>query len=96
MDAAEVICNVDNDLGFDVMDEMETLVDNSLLLQSQDADGQTRFTMLETIREYAHERLLQSNEIDQIRRQHALYFLEFARKVEPLVLRANASNTPAR
>ena len=85
MDAAEVICNVDNDLGFDVMDEMETLVDNSLLLQSQDADGQTRFTMLETIREYAHERLLQSNEIDQIRRQHALYFLEFARKVEPLV-----------
>lgn len=85
LDAAEAVCNADNDLGFDVMDEMETLVDNSLLLQSQDADGQTRFGMLETIREYAHERLLQSNEIDQIRRQHALYFLDFARKIEPLV-----------
>jgi predicted ATPase len=85
LDAAEVVCNLDNDLGFDIMDEMETLVDNSLLLQSPDSDGQTRFTMLETIREYAHERLMASNEIDQIRHQHALYFLDFARKVEPLV-----------
>ena len=85
LDAAEVVCNVDNDLGFDIMDEMETLFDNSLVSQMQVGDGQTRFTMLETIREYAHERLLQSNEIDQIRHQHALYFLEFARKVEPLV-----------
>jgi len=85
LDAAEAVCNLDNDLGFDIMDEMETLVDNSLLLQSQAADGQTRFTMLETIREYAHERLMESNETDQIRHQHALYFLEFVRKVEPLV-----------
>jgi predicted ATPase len=85
LDAAEVVCNLDNDLGFEIMDEMETLVDNSLLLQSTDADGQTRFAMLETIREYAHERLMASNEIDQIRHQHALYFLDFARKVEPLV-----------
>ena len=85
LDASEAVCNLDGDLGFDVMDEMETLVDNNLLLQTQDADGQTRFGMLETIREYAHERLIQSNEIDQIRRQHALYYLEFTRKVEPLV-----------
>ncbi len=85
LDAAEAVCNLDNDLGFDIMDEMQTLVDNSLLLQSQDADGQTRFGMLETIREYAHERLLESGETDQIRHQHALYFLDFARKVEPLV-----------
>jgi len=80
LDAAEAVCNVGNELGCDVMDEMETLVDNSLLLQSQDADGQTRFGMLETIREYANERLHRSNELDQIRHQHALYFLDFARK----------------
>ena len=85
LDAAEAVCNVGNELGCDVMDEMETLVDNSLLLQSQDADGQTRFGMLETIREYANERLHRSKELDQIRRQHALYFLDFARKIEPLV-----------
>ena len=85
MDAAEAVCNLDNELGFDVMDEMETLVDNSLLSQTQDADGQTRFGMLETIWEYANERLHKSNELDQIRHQHALYFLEFAQKVEPLI-----------
>lgn len=85
LDAAEAVCNAGNELSCDVMDEMETLVDNSLLLQSQDADGQTRFGMLETIREYANERLHRSNELDEIRRQHALYFLDFARKVEPLV-----------
>jgi len=85
LDAAEAVCNLDNDLGFEIMDGMETLVDNSLLLQSQDADGQTRFGMLETIREYSNERLHQSNELDQIRHQHALYFLELARRLEPLV-----------
>jgi predicted ATPase len=85
LDAAEAVCNMDNDLGFEIMDAMETLVDNSLLLQSQDADGQTRFGMLETIREYANERLHQSNELDQIRHQHALYFLDFVRQVEPLI-----------
>jgi len=85
MEAAEAVCNLDGDIGPDVMDEMESLVDNSLLTQAQDADGQTRFGMLETIREYAHERLIESGEIDQVRRQHALYYLEFARKVEPLI-----------
>ncbi len=85
LDAAEAVCNVDNELGFDVMDEMETLVDNSLVSQTQDADGQTRFGMLETIWEYANERLHKSNELDQIRHQHALYFLDLVRKVEPLI-----------
>ena len=85
LDAAEAVCNLDNDLDFGIMDEMETLVDNSLVSQTQDTDDQTRFNMLETIREYAHERLLERGEIDQIRHQHALYFLDFVRRVEPLV-----------
>ena len=84
MEAAEAVCNLNGDIKPDVMDEVQALVDNSLLMQSQDEDGQTRFGMLETIREYAHERLIASAEIDLIRRQHALYFFEFARKVEPL------------
>jgi predicted ATPase len=83
--AAEAVCNLDGDIGSDVMDETDALVDNSLLMQVQDEDGQTRFGMLETLREYAHERLIESNEIDRLRRQHALYYLEFARKVEPLI-----------
>lgn len=85
LEAAESVCSLDGDLGSDLMEEMETLVNNSLLKQTQDADGETRFGILETIREYAHERLLESAEINQTRHQHALYYLEFVRKVEPLV-----------
>jgi len=85
LEAAEAICNLDGDIGPDVMDEMESLVNNSLLTQTQAEDGQTRFGMLETLREYAHERLIESNEINRLRRQHSLYYLEFARKVEPMI-----------
>jgi predicted ATPase len=85
LEAAEAVCNLNGDLGPDLMDEMETLVDNSLLMQAQDEDGQTRFSMLETIREYSHEHLIENHEDDQIRGQHALYFLDFTRKTEPLI-----------
>ncbi|HJS17940.1 MAG TPA: DUF4062 domain-containing protein [Anaerolineales bacterium] len=85
LEAVEAVCNLNGDLGADIMDNMEALVDNNLLKQSQGTDGETRFGMLETIREYSQERLLESNELDQTRRQHAQYFLEFARRVEPLV-----------
>jgi predicted ATPase len=84
-EGAEAVCDLNGDLGPDLMDEMETLVDNSLLRQSQDDDGETRFGMLETIREYAQERLAESGEIQQIRQQHAAYYLAFVRRVEPLV-----------
>ncbi|MCW5854254.1 MAG: hypothetical protein KIT87_29570, partial [Anaerolineae bacterium] len=42
-----------------------------------------RFTMLETIREYALERLVERGEIEAVRRRHAKFFLELAEKTEP-------------
>jgi tetratricopeptide (TPR) repeat protein len=58
-DAAEVICDVDLDL-------LESLVDKSLV---RHYDG--RYTMLETIREYASGRLAERNDADTLRRRHA-------------------------
>jgi predicted ATPase len=84
-EGAEAVCNLNGDLGPDLMDEMEALLDNNLLRQTHDEDEETRFGMLETIREYALERLTESGELEQIRRQHAQYYLEFVRRVEPLV-----------
>jgi tetratricopeptide (TPR) repeat protein len=57
------------------------LVDKSLVAVRQ--DGQTRYRLLETIRHYAHEKLRQEGEIEAIQRQHASFFLDFAKMAEP-------------
>lgn len=86
LEAAESVCNFDGDLGADLMDEMESLVDNSLLKRRQDeSDDEICFNMLETIREYADEKLVEHRELEQARLQHALYFQEFVHDLEPRV-----------
>lgn len=73
--AAEQVCAS----GEDVVDVMGRLVDKSLVV----ADGSGRLNMLETIREYAAERLA-DNGIEsehEVRRRHARYFAEFAADV---------------
>jgi transposase/tetratricopeptide (TPR) repeat protein len=64
---------------------MASLLDKSLLRTVEGIDGQTRFTMLETIREYALERLEASGEQDMLRRQHAAYSLALAEGAEPQI-----------
>jgi tetratricopeptide (TPR) repeat protein len=60
---------------------LESLHQGSLLQQQTVAD-QTRFVMLETIREFALERLHGSGETESVRRRHTQYFLEFAEQAE--------------
>ncbi len=60
------------------LDTLESLVDKSLVRHSGE-----RFWMLETIREYAAERLEQSAQAEELRRQHAEYFLALAEDAEP-------------
>ncbi len=65
----------------DVMNGLEGLVDKSLLQQSE-ANGEPRFGMLETIREYALERLADSGEAKVVRRKHANFFMALAEEAE--------------
>jgi tetratricopeptide (TPR) repeat protein len=74
LDAAEAVCNPDGDLPFEVVDGITSLLEKSLLQRTETADGQPRVTMLETIREYALERLEQSAGADATRQRHASYF----------------------
>jgi len=60
------------------------LAEHSLLVV-KDAGGEPRFDMLETIREYALERLEASGEGEAIRQRHTDFFVEFAETVEPLL-----------
>src|SRR5205823_3145316 len=61
---------------------LEQLVDNSLLVRLPVAGGQARFTMLETLREYALERLTAQGEFERLRDWHACYYLQVAEAAE--------------
>ncbi len=58
-------------------DELEALVSDSLLRSEVDESGVTRFSMLETLREFAQERL--DTQAQQLRARHRAYFLQVAR-----------------
>ncbi|MEO8286052.1 MAG: LuxR C-terminal-related transcriptional regulator [Chloroflexota bacterium] len=57
---------------------VSSLIDKSLLRQVDGVSGEPRYVMLETVREYALERLLASGEADFVRQCHAVYYTELA------------------
>ena len=83
LEAAETVCGADGDLSLDVLDDLALLVDKSLLRQVEGPDGEPRFEMLETIREYAAERLETSGDAEEVRRRHAGRFLALAEQAAP-------------
>jgi predicted ATPase len=83
LDAAEAICGrVREDVPLDVLDGLSGLVDKSLLRQQETSHGEPRFWMLQTIQEYALERLTESGEEDSVRQGHAAYYLGVTTEAE--------------
>lgn len=78
-----VVSVLDDGDPFGAIDALEALVDQGLLLRSDTSDGEPRFRMLETVREYASERLTDSGEADPVRAAHAGYMLAVAEKTRP-------------
>ena len=72
LDSAEAVCDAD-------LDTLQSLVDKSLVRVREHG----RFWMLETIREYAAERLQESGEAEELRRRHAKHFLALAEVADP-------------
>ena len=83
LEAAEAVCNTRRDLGIDPFDGLSSLVDKNLIQRSERAESEPRFTMLETIREYALERLRDAGEEPASRQAHAAYCLVFAEEGNP-------------
>ena len=69
--------------GREVLDGLTALVDQSLVQGEEQESGPPRFALLETIREYARERLAASGEAPTIQRAHADYYLALAERAEP-------------
>jgi predicted ATPase/class 3 adenylate cyclase len=84
LEATEAVC--DSDQGVPVLDLLGSLVNHSLLRRTETPGGEVRFQMLETIREYATERLEAEPDAPEIRRRHARYFLDLATRAEAHLL----------
>ncbi len=78
--AAKAVCDVGDEA--EVLQHVSALVDKSLVRRQADIDHEPRFTMLETVREYAMERLEDCGELEKVRRRHAVYFLRLAEEEE--------------
>ncbi|MBV9791737.1 MAG: tetratricopeptide repeat protein [Chloroflexi bacterium] len=88
--AAEAVCSPDltqrtEPISWSVLDGLASLVDKNLVLQQPTPHGEPSFTMLETIREYALERLAAHDVgvIEQVRRTHAEFYVALAETAEP-------------
>ena len=81
LEGVESVCDTRGDLGLDVLDGMDSMVDKSLVQQVPGTE--TRFTLLSTIREYALERLAASDDEPATRRAHAAYYLVLAEEGAP-------------
>ena len=76
--AAQAVCSGDSIDETEVVDALSSLIDKSLVMADRH-DHATRYRQLETVRQYAEERLVASGDADVVRERHARHFAAFAR-----------------
>ncbi len=80
LEAAEAVCGMPN--AYEVLDRLTSLVDKSLAL-AEERSGSLRYRLLETVREYALEKLCESGEETAARNEHLAYLLKLAQALGP-------------
>ena len=84
LEAAEAVANPDGEL--DVFGGLERLVEHSLLRQEEGQEGEPRFSMLETIREFGLEWVVAHGEEAAVRDSHARYYLALVERLDAAVV----------
>ena len=79
----EAVCTGDGVDAYDALDLLQLLVDKSLLSVETDAAEEARYTMIESVWQYARERLEASGEVETLRDRHLDYFLALAEEARP-------------
>jgi non-specific serine/threonine protein kinase len=88
--AAEDVCGGGEVQSYEILDLLTQLINKSLILvDDQSQSGKTRYRMLETIRQYACEKLLEAGGNDAIRQKHLAYFVKLLKRAEPQLYRSN-------
>ena len=80
-EAAEAVCAGDGIEQVEILDLLSKLIDKSLLA----LDEHSRYHMLETLRQYADDKLLESNQSEKLRDRHLSFFMELAKRAKPEV-----------
>jgi len=80
LEAAEKVCSDEGIERDEVLDLLSRLVEKSLMVAEQ--GDAMRYRMLEPVRQYGHERLLENGEAERVRERHAGYYLAFAEREE--------------
>jgi len=83
LEAAEAVCQAGGEQASSVLEGIASLLDKSLVQQTEREGDAPRLVMLETIREFGLACLEQQRELEAARRAHAHYFLELAEQAEP-------------
>jgi predicted ATPase/DNA-binding CsgD family transcriptional regulator len=84
----EAVETIENELNegvissFSVLDTMTSLLEKSLLVQSEHEGEEPRFRMLQTVREFAHDLLSENGELEKSQRVHAFYYLTLVEDAE--------------
>ncbi len=86
--AAEQVCTAVGGLTKDIPEGLELLVDKSLLRQEGQDDGEPRWWMLQTLREFGLEVLASAGETEAVKQAHAQYYLALAEEAAPRLLTA--------
>ena len=82
LEAAEAVGCGQDIQACDVLELLGHLVDKSLIQTVSSTDGLSRFRMLETIRQYAHEKLVEAGQAEAVRHRHLQYYMGLAEEVE--------------
>src|SRR5262245_15480473 len=80
LESAGAVCM--EHMTLNVLDGLSSLLDKNIVKQDTRSEGEPRFMMLETIREYALQQLLASEELDTLRLHHLDYFIKLAEGAE--------------
>ena len=91
LEAAESVCGGESTSGLvgsdDILSLLEHLINKSIVIKEEKGPA-TRYRMLETMRQYANEKLVDANESDALRNRHLEYFLVLAEAAAPHLIRS--------
>ena len=82
LEAATAVCHTGAGQAINMLDGIASLLDKSLLQQTEQEDEEPRLLLLETIREYGLECLGNTGELEAAQRAHALYYLALVQEAE--------------
>ncbi len=90
LEAAEQVCADESQvqgaiLTLDIIDQLAGLVDKCLIQSANSFGGLNRFFMLETVRQYAHEKLVDEKEAATVRTRHMQYFFQLVEELAPKI-----------